>query len=91
MRLGKNGIILDKDEVMELCRPGAGADTCIWLVAGSQFECLYFRRDEGRNLEGETLEERWKAGKTVAKRDGCNWAIEFIEGIKKGIKVSRRG
>ena len=72
MRPGKDGILLDKEEVKRLCRPGAGADTCIWLVMGQDgFECLYFNRAEGRNLEGETLEERWKAGRTVAKRDGC--------------------
>ncbi len=65
-------IQLEIEEVWELCRPGAGADTCIWLVVGADgFECLYFNRAEGRNLIGETLEERWKAGKTVAKRDGC--------------------
>jgi len=72
VRPGKDGILLDEEEVMKLCRPGFGADTCIWLVMGQDgFECLYFNRAEGRNLEGETLEERWKAGRTVAKRDGC--------------------
>lgn len=70
---GYKSIFLDKDEVLQLCRPGAGADTCIWLVVGPKgFECLYFNRFEGRNLEGETLVERWEAGKTVAKRDGCD-------------------
>ncbi|GAJ24049.1 unnamed protein product [marine sediment metagenome] len=58
---------------MKLCRPGAAADTCIWLVVGKGgFSCIYYNRKEGRNLEGETLEERWKKGLTVAKRDGCN-------------------
>jgi len=70
---------LTTDEVQKLCRPGAGADTCIWLVCGAEgFECVYFIRAEGRNLEGETLEERWKAGKTVAKRDGCG-VIRAVE------------
>ena len=65
-------VLLNRAEVMELCRPGAGPDTCVWLVCGSKgFECLYFNRTEGRNLNGETLEERWKAGETVSKRDGC--------------------
>lgn len=60
------------EEVKELCRPGQDADTCIWLVVGGEgFECLYYRRNEGRNLIGETLEERWEKGLTVAKRDGC--------------------
>jgi len=66
-------IFLDREEAIKLCRPGAGADTCIWLVvSGKGFECLYYYRQEGRNLLGETLEERWKKGLTVAKRDGCN-------------------
>ncbi len=65
-------IQLDIEEVKKLCRPGAGADTCIWLVVGAGgFECLYYHRED-HNLEGETLEQRWKAGKTVAKRDGCD-------------------
>jgi len=69
---------LTTDEVKKLCRPGEGADTCIWLVVGKGFECLYFNRGGGRNLLGETLEERWKAGKTVAKRDGCG-VIRAVE------------
>lgn len=65
-------IFLDKEEVMRLCRPGAGADTCIWLVAGADgFECLYYNRGVP-NLLGETLEQRWRRGGTVAKRDGCD-------------------
>ena len=66
-------IFLDREEMLKLCRPGEGADTCIWLVVGAEgFECLYYDRNTGRNLVGETLEERWKAGDTVAKRDGCD-------------------
>ncbi len=77
MRRFGNRIFLDKAEVSDLCRPGAEADTCIWLVVGGDgFECQYFDRSSGRNLEGETLEDRWKAGKTVAKRDGCSKVIE---------------
>lgn len=64
---------VSKDDAINRCKLGQGADCCIWLVAGQKgFECLYYARNEGRNLEGETLEERWKAGKTVAKRDGCD-------------------
>ena len=59
------------DEVNKFCRLGQGADTCIWLVVGKGFECLYFNR-RAVSLTGEILEERWKAGKTVAKRDGCD-------------------
>jgi len=73
-------IFLDKKEVKQLCRPGAGADTCIWLMAGADgFECAYYNR-RGVNLLGETLEERWRAGKTVAKRDGCN-EIKKLESL----------
>ena len=71
---GSQGIVigLDKDEVDKLCRPGAGADTCIWLVvSGEGFECLYYNR-RAVSLTGEILEDRWKAGLTVAKRDGCD-------------------
>ncbi|GAI67530.1 unnamed protein product [marine sediment metagenome] len=63
---------LEKEEVMRLCRPGAGEDTCIWLVCGKDgFECLFYNR-RARSLTGEILEDRWKAGLTVAKRDGCD-------------------
>lgn len=60
------------EEVKKLCRPGAGADTCIWLVVGREgFECLCFNRD-AVSLTGERLDERWRKGLTVAKRDGCD-------------------
>jgi len=63
---------LSRDEAIELCRPGFGADTCIWLVVGKGgFECLYLNRRGGVSLTGERLEDRWKKGLTVAKRDGC--------------------
>lgn len=78
MKIGEDGktILLDYEEVMRLCRPGAGADTCIWLVVDQDgFECLYYNRNTGRNLHGETLEERWKKGLTVAKRNGCGKII----------------
>lgn len=65
-------IELDREEVKKLCQPGAGEDTCIWLVVGGRgFECLYFNR-RAVSLTGEILEERWKKGLTVAKRDGCD-------------------
>lgn len=80
MRLHLDGktILLDMDEVNKLCRPGAGADTCIWLVAGAEgFACIYYKRD-ARSLTGESLEERWRKGLTVAKRDGCDEARRFM-------------
>ncbi len=53
------------DEVSELCRPGAGADTCIWLTMRENgLECVYFIRPSA-------LEEMWRDGETTAKRDGC--------------------
>jgi len=65
-------IQLDIEEVKRLCRPGAGADTCIWLVVGGEgLECLYYNRG-AVSLTGERLDERWRKGLTVAKRDGCN-------------------
>lgn len=70
---------LDIDEVKTLCRPGAGADTCIWLVGGGEgFDCLFYNR-RVPSLTGEILEDRWRAGLTVAKRDGC----DVIKAIKR--------
>lgn len=55
-----------------LCRPGAGAYTCVWLVFGKGgFDCLFYNR-RVPSITGEILEDRWKAGLTVAKRDGCD-------------------
>jgi len=69
---------LTTDEVKKLCRPGEGADTCIWLVGGQKgFECLYFNR-KAVSLTGEILEDRWRKGFTVAKRDGCD-VIRAVE------------
>ncbi len=84
---GKPLISLEKEEMMRLCRPGAGPDTCIWLVVGNDgFECLFFCRDVP-NLLGEALRERWESGKTVAKRDGC----PEIESMKSIIILKQRG
>ena len=68
---GHTDILLETEEVMRLCRPGFGADTCIWLVVGQNgFECIYYNGDVP-NLLGETIRQRWQKGLTVAKRDGC--------------------
>ena len=73
MKVTGTTIRLTREDAMELCLPGEGANTCIWLVAdGDGFECIYYRKREGRNLYGETLEDRWLRGDTVAKRDGCD-------------------
>jgi len=56
------------DEIKELCRPGEGANTCVWLVAGIKgFECLLHNKPH-------PLLKRWQEGLTVAKRDGCEKA-----------------
>ena len=92
MKPSKDGILLEKHEVQVLCLPGMGAVTCVWLVTGEEgFECLYFNRSADVNLEGETLEERWKAGKTVANRDGCTTVTNFLDGIKKGVADVKEG
>jgi len=50
-----------------LCNIGAGADTCIWLVvAPTGFECLCLHRPP-------YLADRLAEGKTVAKKDGCDF------------------
>jgi len=68
---GHTDILLEIEEVHRLCRPGFGADTCIWLVVGQNgFECIYYKGDVP-NLLGETIRQRWQKGLTVAKRDGC--------------------
>lgn len=72
-------IQLDIEEVKKLCRPGFGADTCIWLVvSGEGFECLYYNR-RAVSLTGEILEERWQKGLTVAKRDGCEEIKKLLD------------
>jgi hypothetical protein len=64
-------IILKPEEMEYLCKPGEGANTCIWLVLGSEgFECTCLNKPT-------SLYENWRAGKTVAKRDGC----EFVKSI----------
>lgn len=64
--------ILTAAEVGKLCRPGKYAETCIWLVIGREgVGCFYFNR-RAVSSTGETLEDRWKKGLTVAKRDGCD-------------------
>ncbi len=58
-------------EVQTFCRPGEGADTCIWLVYGAKgFKCTYYNKLSGPYVQ-------WLEGKTVAKRDGCNYVAEL--------------
>lgn len=83
-------IFLDEKEVKELCRPGAGADTCIWLVCGENgFECINYNR-QVPNLLGESLEDRWRRGATVAKRDGCDVARKLLFTVTELIAEGKR-
>ena len=68
---------LDSDEFKKLCRPGAGADTCIWAMVGDKGpECGYYNRHP-------ELVRRWEAGETVAKRDGC----DVVRALRRSIDV----
>lgn len=59
-------IFLTEAEMKAQCRPGEGADTCIWLVfSGAGAECTYLNKLW-------SLVDRWRKGLTVAKRDGCD-------------------
>lgn len=74
-----------KEEVKELCRPGEGENTCIWLAMGvNGFECLCHHRPP-------SLIERWRNGETNAKRDGCDVVNNFspmdVEDYYSGIEV----
>lgn len=66
MRAKEDGtILLDGDELKRLCKPGEGADTCIWAMSGADgLACHYYNRPNG-------LVSRWNQGLTVAKRNGC--------------------
>jgi hypothetical protein len=59
------------DEVKALCRPGEEANTCVWLVVGAGgFECLFHNKPS-------LLYDRWVAGETHAKRNGCDRVRDF--------------
>jgi hypothetical protein len=75
----------NEEEVKELCRPGEGANTCVWLLIGSNgFECACHNRPP-------TLLNRWTKGETTAKRDGCDIVNNFspadVENYHSGIEV----
>lgn len=79
-------IFLQKEEVDTLCKPGCGADTCIWLAVGPNgFECLSKNRPP-------LLVARWSNGETNAKRNGCievhNWnPADEVEKYYPGVEV----
>lgn len=59
-------ISLTGDEVKELCKPGQGKETCVWVMVGADgFECAFYNRPTA-------LLERWARGQTVAQRNGCD-------------------
>jgi hypothetical protein len=61
------------EEVKQLCRPGEGADTCVWLVMSPKgWECTDSNRPHA-------LLDRWSEGKTSAKRDGCEEARKAVD------------
>jgi len=64
-------IVLTFDEVMNLCNPGAGDDTCIFLVGSCEgFQCAYFN--------GPSIPSHMYEGEGNAKRQGC----EFVKNIE---------
>lgn len=70
MRTEVNGDIVilwpTKEEVKELCRPGEGKDTCIWLMSSEGgLECDFFNRPI-------PLFKQWARGLTSAQRSGCD-------------------
>jgi len=59
------------EEVKEFCKPGQGANTCIWLImAPTGWECCCMHRPSA-------LLDRWERGLTNAKRDGCDKVNHF--------------
>ena len=60
-------ILLTKEEVQELCKPGTGPDRCIWCIGD---ECMYHNRPE-------ILVNKFNVGDTVGKRDGCDKVKSF--------------
>jgi hypothetical protein len=81
----KTEIFLTKEEVMEYCKPGEGANTCVWLMCEiNGFECACKCRPAA-------LVDRWIKGETNAKRNGCDKVNNYnpfpIEGYYSGIEV----
>ena len=68
---GCTDIFPTKEEVKEFCKPGAGPDTCSWLICGKNgFECRCLHRPQ-------TLADRRQKGLLHAKRDGCEKVKNF--------------
>jgi len=69
----------DEQEIKEICKVGQGADCCIFLVVGSQFECCYYNRAPVLGLL-----ERARKGLTHARREGCEKVANFNPSGKSG-------
>ena len=69
----------NEQEIKEICKIGQGADCCILLVVGSQFECCYYN-----SLGLGDLLERARKGLTNAKREGCAKVKNFDPSGKSG-------
>ena len=66
------------EEVKQVCKMGQGAECCVWLTVDARgFVC------RAMNKPG-ILMDRFRDGKTGAKRDGCdiirNWSPLGLEG-----------
>lgn len=67
-------IFLSRKEFEEYCKPGEGANTCSWLIAGPKgFQCCYYHRPD-------SIIKRRAEGTIVAMRDGCDKVINFDPG-----------
>ena len=67
-------IYLTKEEIKssELCNIGQKEKTCIWLIVGPDgFECTYYHKPHA-------LLDRFLEGKTIAKKDGCDFVKNEI-------------
>ena len=69
---GTTDIFPNEQEIKEHCKIGQGADCCIFLVVGSQFECCYYNR-----FGIGDLFEQARAGLTNARREGCEKVKNF--------------
>lgn len=69
----------NEEEIKEHCKIGQGADCCILLVVGSEFECCYHNRGAIMGLI-----EKARNGKTVARREGCEKVKNFNPEDKEG-------
>ena len=60
-----------EEEVKEICKPGAGADTCSWLMMGMDgWQCCCLHAPQ-------TIIDRREKGEMVAMRNGCEKVNNF--------------